>query len=110
LEALSFHPQSVVDIVISLRRKQTNVDMVTVYRTLEVLIELGVVGKTKFNNKSMFELLSDDHHHHLICNDCGSIEDIPLNEAMLMNQVDKQTKFKVQSHSLEFFGLCTNCQ
>lgn len=111
LETLTFHPQSVAEIVTSLKKKQAKVDMATVYRTLEVLVELGVVGKTKFNDQTaMFELLSDDHHHHLICNDCGSIEDIPLDEALLMNQVNKQTKFKVQSHSLEFFGLCANCQ
>lgn len=111
LEALTFHPQSVADIVTSLKKNQANVDMATVYRTLEVLVELGVVGKTKFHNKtSMFELLSEDHHHHLICNDCGSIEDIPLDEVLLMNQVNDQTKFQVQSHSLEFFGLCVNCQ
>lgn len=110
LEALTFHPQSVTDIVNSLNKKQANVDMSTIYRTLEILIELGVVGTTKFDNKAMFELLSDNHHHHLICNDCGSIEDIPLDEDMLMNQVSDQTKFQVQSHSLEFFGLCANCQ
>jgi Fur family ferric uptake transcriptional regulator len=111
LEALTSHPQSVADIVNSLEKRQADVDVATIYRTLEVMFELGVVGKTKFKDQTtMFELLSGGHHHHLICNNCGSIEDIPLNEVLLMNQVDKQTKFKVQSHSLEFFGLCANCQ
>jgi Fur family ferric uptake transcriptional regulator len=112
LDTLTSYPQSVAEIVTSLKKKQTNVDMATVYRTLEILVELGVVGKIQFHGKTaMFELLSeDDHHHHLICNDCGLIEDIPFDEVLLMNQVNKQTKFQVQSHSLEFFGLCTNCQ
>lgn len=111
LEVLSYHPQSVADIVTSLKLKQANVDVATVYRTLEVLVSLGAVGKTIFYDQTtMFELLSDDHHHHIVCNDCGSIEDIPLDETLLMKQVNRQTKFEVQSHSLEFFGLCANCK
>jgi len=111
LAALTFHPQSVVDIIRFLRKKKAPVDMTTIYRTLAVLLELGVVGKTKcYDNTTMFELLSEDHHHHLICNDCGSIEDISLDEHLLMDQVNHQTKFQVQNHSLEFFGLCTSCQ
>jgi len=111
LEVLTFYPQSVTDIVTLLKKKQAKVDRATVYRTLQVLVELGVVGKTKFNDQTtMFELLSDDHHHHLVCTDCGAVEDICLDETLLINQVNKQTKFKVKSHTLEFFGLCTHCQ
>lgn len=111
LKALTFYPQSVTDIVNSLEKKQAIVDMATIYRTLQVLVGLGVVAKIQFNNTSaLYELSSNNHHHHLVCNNCGSIEDICLNEDLLMNQVNKQTSFKVQSHSLEFFGLCVNCQ
>ena len=59
----------------------------------------------------MFELLEGSgHHHHLVCDNCGAIEDIPLSEALLLNQVKKQTDFQVNSHMLEFFGLCPTCQ
>ena len=112
LEALSFHPQSVADIVALIKKRGVNIDITTVYRTLEILVDLGIVAKTTFTNQTtLFELLAENnHHHHLVCNDCGLIEDVSLDEAELMKQVCKQTKFKIYSHSLEFFGLCAKCQ
>lgn len=112
LDVLTFHPQSVARIVSSIRKKHASIDITTVYRTLEVLVDMGVVGKTHFDGKTaMFELLSKQtHHHHLICKGCGFIEDIPLDEGFIMRQVNNHTKFQVLGHSLEFFGLCASCQ
>ncbi|MFH0863716.1 MAG: Fur family transcriptional regulator [Candidatus Gottesmanbacteria bacterium] len=111
LDALTTIPQSVEEVITSLNSKGKNIDMVTVYRTLDCFVELGVVGKTQFKDKTgKYELLTEDHHHHLVCDHCGSVEDIALNEAFLIRKVSEQTKFQVKSHSLEFFGLCANCR
>lgn len=112
LDALSGCPQTAAEIKNKIMLKHMDVDAATIYRTLEVLVDLGVVRKVNLaNNSASFELLSgDDHHHHLVCNKCGKIEDICMDESTLLCSVTKHTKFKVQDHTLEFFGLCTNCQ
>lgn len=111
LDVLTTHPQSVDEILSALKSKGEQTDKVTVYRTLDCFVDLGIVGKTQFHDKkAQYELLSEAHHHHLVCDKCGSVEDVALNEAVLLRKVSEQTNFQVKSHSLEFFGLCANCK
>lgn len=111
-DVLTAYPQSVEEIVVSLKNKNVNVDRVTVYRTLDCFVNLGIVGKTQFKDKiAKYEFVTaSNHHHHLVCNNCGSVEDIPLDDSILLKRVRKQTDFQVKSHALEFFGICANCQ
>lgn len=112
IEALTFSPLEVKVIARRLERKGVKIDLATIYRTLERLVSLSLVNKTQFEDGiSKYELNDKQtHHHHLVCEDCGFVEDIPLDEERLMNQVIAQSKFKVLRHNLEFFGLCKRCQ
>ena len=112
LAALSGTPQSVDAILELLRKKGSSADKVTVYRTLDLFVELGVANKTQFKDKvSVYELShKHDHHHHLVCDNCGSVQDIAFDESELLKKVKRHSNFKVISHTLEFFGLCVNCK
>jgi Fur family ferric uptake transcriptional regulator len=86
-------------------------DLATVYRTLEAFCANGLANKVEFREgKYRYELRGTDHHH-LICLSCNKIEDI---EDRFMDDWEKEIKdrrgFLVRNHSLEFFGLCANCQ
>jgi Fur family transcriptional regulator, ferric uptake regulator len=112
LNVLTKIPQSVFQVYESLIKSGIDIDKVTVYRTLDYFTELGIVGKIQFQEKvTKYELIeSGEHHHHLVCNKCGKVEDIPLNDEDLINKIGLQSNFKIISHSLEFFGLCHQCQ
>ena len=86
-------------------------DLATVYRTLETFYNNGLISKVEFREgKYRYEIKKSDHHH-LICLSCGKIEEI---EDKFMqeweDEIRKKRGFLVKSHSLEFFGLCKNCQ
>lgn len=112
LQTLTHSPLSVSQVSKSLKLKGVNIDKVTLYRTLNRFTTLGLVGKTQFKEReSMYELVSEgSHHHHLICDECGKVEDIPLQENSLINEVQKKSRFLIKSHSLEFYGVCAKCQ
>jgi len=112
LGVINSTPTSAQEVYEVLQQKSIKTDLVTVYRTLEMLTYHGIARKTQFKDKiARFELVTDDdHHHHLVCENCGVIEDIPLDEEAIVKQVEMQTKFKVKNHNLEFFGLCYECQ
>ena len=111
LNILSSEPKSAQEVFEVLKQKGFNPDLVTVYRTLELFTKLGLVRKTQFEDKiARFELLSNKHHHHLVCIKCGSIEDAIINEDLFIKQIKKQSNFKVERHALEFFGFCKNCK
>ena len=109
LALLTSQPKSATEI---LKSSGQGIDKATVYRTLDCLVKLGLAGKIQFKEKqSKYELLTDaDHHHHAVCDNCGSIEDIALKESQMLEKLKQQTDFKIKSHSLEFFGLCIKCQ
>ncbi|MBI2074622.1 MAG: transcriptional repressor, partial [Candidatus Levybacteria bacterium] len=88
------------------------VDKVTVFRIINALFEKGIVKSVQLNEgKLRYEHSAKADHHHLVCEKCGNIEDISdCNIEALEKDIEKKKKFKVKSHSLEFFGICNLCQ
>lgn len=95
--------------------KQThpNIGLATVYRTLIVLDDLGIITRMNFDDGCIrYEMNSDDHqHHHLICKRCGRV--IEVMEDLLEDleiTVEKNYRFKIIDHNLKFYGLCDECR
>lgn len=86
-------------------------DRATIYRILDAFTEKGIVTKLEFGEgKYRYEIAGLDHHH-LICENCGSIEDISdCGIQEWEEEIQKKKGFMVKRHSLEFFGLCSVCQ
>jgi len=104
-------PQTVVEIYAAIHSKKRVMNKVTVYRILTNFLDLGIVNKVQLNEKeARFELADSNHHHHLVCDECGKIEDIQLPEEILLKEVKKRSHFIIKSHSLEFYGTCRHCQ
>ncbi|MDR3643385.1 MAG: Fur family transcriptional regulator [Candidatus Doudnabacteria bacterium] len=87
------------------------VDLVTLYRNVESLQNLGIVKQINLKDRqAYYELSGGEHHHHLICTNCGKLEDVQVEEIKLNKTFLKNHGFaKVTDHSLEFFGICKNC-
>lgn len=93
--------------------KRLRVNKTTVYRQLERLIGLGEVQTVEFGDgKKRYEIKTDYHHHHLVCNNCSKATCFEVNNdlGVLEKRIRKDFSFKVSYHNLEFFGLCNNCQ
>jgi Fur family ferric uptake transcriptional regulator len=92
-----------------IRDRCPGVGLVTVYRTLELLSGLGVVRRLDLGDGPRYEL-AEDHHHHLICEGCGSVEEFeqcPLDPARLPRV---WSDFEIRAHSLEVYGTCADCR
>lgn len=102
------------DLYINLKEKDFKMGLATVYRTLKYLHLQGIIQeRITPNGEALYELIKDSHHHHLNCVNCGRSnllkeEFCPINE-QLTNWCKSQN-FKLYYHTLEFFGLCENCQ
>jgi len=90
----------------------------SVYRNLGVLEQAGVVRRLiGAGGFARYELAEDltEHHHHLICTSCGSVEDLPA-PVGLERTVQKATAtlasrrgFRVRAHRVDMLGLCSRC-
>ncbi len=85
----------------------------TVYRTMKMLSESGIVHEHKFGDGfTRFELADEDaHHDHLICVECGKITEFeePLIEE-LQDRIAARYGFQVHDHKHELYGVCKDCQ
>jgi Fur family ferric uptake transcriptional regulator len=88
------------------------VSKATVYNTLDLLKECGLVSKYRFaENTSRYEkAFGRPHHHHLICLKCGDIIEF-VNDRLerIQDDVCRDKKFEPQSSSLQIFGTCAKC-
>ncbi|MDQ3099284.1 MAG: transcriptional repressor [bacterium] len=106
-------PLTVAEILSNLASNSLEPNKTTIYREIDSLIELGHLQALDFgDDKKRYELSSREHHHHLICQKCDIIEDVVLKDDIqeIEKKVQGKSRFKIKSHSLEFFGLCLNCQ
>ena len=95
------------------RQELPGIGLVTIYRTLEILAELGLICEvhTGGNCRSYLMRRPSEHHHHLICSDCGTVVDFTdCDLSRLEQRLHRETGFKIENHLLEFAGQCQNCQ
>lgn len=89
------------------------VSIATVYNTLDLLQNCGLVSKYRFAEKtSRYEkAFGRPHHHHLICLNCGDIiEFVSEKLERIQDDVCREKSFHPQSYTLQIFGICSRCK
>jgi Fur family ferric uptake transcriptional regulator len=86
--------------------------LTTVYRTLEVLARLGFLHRWRMGDgAASYSTCTDGHHSHLICSGCGLVVELKECHAHeVAKRLMEETDFRIDSHLLEFLGLCPDCQ
>lgn len=101
------------------KKKYPEIGIATVYRTIQVLSELGLIDKLNLDDgyvryeicKRSKETAFQHHHHHLICLNCGNIaafQDDLLDE--LENRIMETMGFEVVDHEVKLYGRCKKCR
>jgi Fur family ferric uptake transcriptional regulator len=96
-----------------LKSNGAKVSKATVYNTLDILQECGLVTKYRFTDKlSRYEkAFGKPHHHHLVCLECGDIVEF-VNDRLnrLQDEVCGEKGFAPNSSSIQIFGTCSKCR
>jgi Fe2+ or Zn2+ uptake regulation protein len=94
------------------RKNNAKIGLVTVYRTLEKLEEIGLIQRVHQPSGCQgFIAANAGHQHLLICENCGLVEFFSGDRLdSLMSDVAHETGYRISSHWLQLFGLCTQCQ
>jgi len=94
-------------------KSHPGIGLVTIYRTLEILVNLRLVCivHTGDNSPGYIMRRPSEHHHHLVCSKCGSVVDfVDCDLRELEMNLTARTGFTIDSHLLEFSGCCLNCR
>ncbi|MET3495008.1 ferric iron uptake transcriptional regulator [Variovorax boronicumulans] len=105
---------SAEDVYRLLTAARAEVGLATVYRVLAQLEQAGLLKRSNFQTgKAIYELDDSMHHDHLVCVDCGRVEE--FHDAEIEHRqtvVCEQRGFRLQEHALSLYGSCTkpNCE
>ncbi len=100
-------------LLVQVKAVDARIGYATVYRTMKMLVDSGIVHEHRFGDGfTRFELTdSNSHHDHLICVRCGSITEFeePLIEE-LQQRIAARHAFLINDHKHELYGVCQGCQ
>jgi Fur family ferric uptake transcriptional regulator len=112
---------SAEDIYIKVHAKKPSIGLTTIYRTLELLVNIGMVAKFDFGDgRARFELLQGPkcvkYHHHIVCTGCSRIieysdfisEELAILET-IQQKLSKKYDFLITNHLVQYCGLCAKC-
>ncbi len=99
------------------RKVNPDIGLATVYRTTQLLEELGVITVLSIGDgKERYEMRKEEGehehtHHHLICTMCGKVEEVMDHVLLkpLEDKIEKEFKFRITDHNLRFTGVCSEC-
>ncbi|MEO8545348.1 MAG: ferric iron uptake transcriptional regulator [Burkholderiaceae bacterium] len=101
------------DVFRALLVEQSDVGLATVYRVLTQFEQAGILSRNHFESgKAVYELNEGQHHDHLVCLDCGKVEEFYDAEIeKRQNAVAKAKGFSIADHALSLYAHCTkeNC-
>lgn len=90
-----------------------HISLTALYRMLDDFLRVGLAQRVDLGHGHTHYEFNDArrHHHHLVCQDCGDVQDIAAPEGdRAIQRVAQRHRFSVRSHSFELFGLCRSCQ
>ena len=109
----SVRHMSAEDVYKQLLAENLDVGLATVYRVLTQFEQAGLLSRNHFESgKAVFELDQGSHHDHLVCLDCGRVEEFFDEEIEKRQQsIAAERGFKLTEHALSLYGNCTkeNC-
>lgn len=100
-------PVSAADLLLRIKANKT-----TIYREIDKLLTNGLISEINLGDGvRRYEVVSNSHHHHLICTKCKSVTKIDINDdfSEAEKSIAKTKNFKIQAHRLEFLGICHRC-
>ncbi len=103
---------SAQDLVAEAKRSRRGVGRATVFRSLEIFEELGLVERVHLpNGEHAYVACAPAHHHHVVCERCGASSEVAdLGIAPLAREIEQRTGYLLDSHRIELFGLCPDCR
>jgi Fe2+ or Zn2+ uptake regulation protein len=94
------------------RERRLGISRATLFRTLDLLTELGVVERLDLpSGEHAYVPCARAHHHHVVCSRCGRATDVDdCGVADAVAEIARRSGYRIDSHRLELFGLCRHCR
>jgi Fur family ferric uptake transcriptional regulator/Fur family peroxide stress response transcriptional regulator len=113
LESIDNHGHMSIDAIYEeVVKTHPSLSLATVYKNIILMVEKGVLVEVPITGKKpKYELVKDDHIH-LVCTECGEVEDGPhnINADALFSSMTKEENFSLSKQQINLYGVCAHCQ
>ena len=102
---------SVAEVEMRVKASGSPLHRATIYRTLDRLVDDGLLTRTNLgSDRSQYEI-AHQHHHHLVCAECGHVEHIPHQTVRrTIQRIEDESGFDLRNARLGLHGRCRDCQ
>lgn len=100
------------DLVADAQARRLGIGRATIFRTLDVLVELHAVERLDLpTGEHAYVACEPVHHHHVVCSVCGASRDVgDAGWRTVVRDIERRTGYQIDDHRLELFGRCPDCQ
>ena len=100
------------DLVADARARRLGIGRATIFRTLDVLVDLQAVERLDLpTGDHAYVACERAHHHHVVCSNCGASRDIDdAGWRAVVRDIERRTGYRIDDHRLELFGVCPDCK
>lgn len=84
--------------------------LATVYKSVDILVKIGVVNMLNTGEESFRYDAQIDTHTHICCTKCGTVSDIIYDTAGMLEEIKKQTNVEIEKYQMYFYGVCNECK
>ena len=108
---MSRHDHPTADaLYMSIHEEFPNISLGTVYRNLNLLVEMGEIRKLSCGDSADHFDGDISPHYHFVCRSCGAVSDLPMEISSTLNDMASQhTKGHIENHTTYFYGTCDDC-
>ena len=92
------------------KKQNNNLNLSTIYRTLEILEEKDVIKKINIDGPAIYVLKKENHKHTLECDVCHKCVEIPCPMEEIEEAIKARVGFSLTKHKLELNGICDECK
>lgn len=94
-----------------LRRADKAPGLATIYRTLQALADADEADTFTRDGEVTYRLCGAHHHHHLVCDSCGSVQEVEAAQVEAwVKSVARRSGFVVTGHTADVYGVCRDCR
>jgi len=102
---------SAADVEVAVRAAGSPLHRATIYRTLDRLVDDGLLVRTNLGSEGSQYEIAHDHHHHLVCESCGRVEHIPHDTVWrAIERIEADSGFELAGAHLNLQGRCSGCR
>jgi len=100
---------SVRDIFSKIQENFPSLSLATVYKNINAMVETSFIKELKIVGQDAKYELSKEEHSHMICKECGKVEDIILETEAIVSSAAKISHYTIDESSIQLFGVCPAC-